>query len=237
MRCGSPRAPLMNWYSGLRAASPGNITGPTLPPFFRSIQVHVDKAPRTIGVGPMTEVAVHRQDCANWQTARRTESPSTCRIATRISGTCSTPRMARVKSKITVARGENYADGWRIGASARTTHGLTRPAPASICKCSRCRDAPASRQDLQSAPMMDWFRPQRYVLTLSLLATQAGIVAMGWLGWELLHREYQPENQRARQRFPEMNSASLSRWGGLIVRPLQLSRGHTIVRLFATDSR
>ncbi len=52
--------------------------------------------------------------------------------------------------------------------------------------------------------VLDWFRPPRYVLTLSLVVTRAGIFAMAWLGRELLDREQLAEKQRARASpFPE----------------------------------
>jgi hypothetical protein len=43
---------------------------------------------------------------------------------------------------------------------------------------------------------LDWLRPPRYVLTLSLMVTLAAIFAMAWLGTELLARERALDAQR-----------------------------------------
>jgi len=59
-------------------------------------------------------------------------------------------------------------------------------------------------------PVLDWFRPPRYVLTLSLLVTLAGILAMGWLGWELLDRERLVEKQRALEGFESAADRAVS---------------------------
>jgi len=48
-------------------------------------------------------------------------------------------------------------------------------------------------------PALDWLRPPRYVLTLSLLVTLAAVCAMAWLGSELLARERALDAQRARE--------------------------------------
>ena len=59
-------------------------------------------------------------------------------------------------------------------------------------------------------PVLDWFRPPRYVLTLCLLVTLAGILAMGWLGWELLDRERLVEKQRALEGFESAADRAVS---------------------------
>ncbi len=48
-------------------------------------------------------------------------------------------------------------------------------------------------------PVLDWLRPPRYVLTLSMMVTLAAIFAMAWLGKELLARERALDAQRAQE--------------------------------------
>jgi signal transduction histidine kinase len=48
-------------------------------------------------------------------------------------------------------------------------------------------------------PALDWLRPPRYVLTLSLMVTLAAICAMAWLGSELLARERALDAQRVQE--------------------------------------
>lgn len=48
-------------------------------------------------------------------------------------------------------------------------------------------------------PALDWLRPPRYVLTLSLMVTLAAIFAMAWLGMELLARERALDAERVHE--------------------------------------
>jgi len=48
-------------------------------------------------------------------------------------------------------------------------------------------------------PVLDWLRPPRHVLALSILVNLAALAAMAWLGWELLERERSLDTQRAKE--------------------------------------
>ena len=48
-------------------------------------------------------------------------------------------------------------------------------------------------------PVLDWLRPPRHVLALSILVSLAALAAMAWLGWELLWRERSLDAQRAKE--------------------------------------
>ncbi|MGA2267191.1 MAG: ATP-binding protein [Bryobacteraceae bacterium] len=59
-------------------------------------------------------------------------------------------------------------------------------------------------------PALDWLRPPRYVLTLSLMVTLAAICAMAWLGSELLAREQALDAQRVQESLENVADRAVS---------------------------
>jgi plasmid maintenance system antidote protein VapI len=59
-------------------------------------------------------------------------------------------------------------------------------------------------------PALDWFRPPRYVLTLSLAVTLAATLTLSWLVWKMLQQESALEAQRRQDRLESAADRAVS---------------------------